>query len=265
MTSTPELLDSREPEDSAGTPALRPPAPRRPRRQWRRAWRALRELIDDPDQTEKAFEVLHALDGPSEERTFREFTRHPEGLRLLAERPSLRDALADREALRALPDDSFGRAVLAHYETFGLDPVALVALDVEQTASEPALDRDRAWFRERLMLMHDLWHVLTGYGPDGLGEAALLPFSHTQMGGFGSAMLTLGAGAHVFWHRGLPWLFYLRRAWRRGRRAALLTALPYEALLPLSLEAVRRLAGVEPPNVAHRGGVWREEDEAAAA
>ncbi len=265
MTSTPELLDSREPEDSPKAPQLRPSAPRRPRRQWRRAWRALRELIDDPDQTEKAFEVLHALDGPSEEHTFREFTHHPEGLRLLAERPSLRDALADREALRALPDDSFGRAVLAHYETFGLDPVALVALDVEQTASGPSLDRDRAWFRERLMLMHDLWHVLTGYGPDGLGEAALLPFSHTQMGGFGSAMLTLGVGAHVFWHRGLPWLFYLRRAWLRGRRAALLSALPYEALLPQSLEAVRRLAGVEPPNVAHRGGVWREEDEAAAA
>ncbi len=265
MTSTPELFDSREPRDSPKAPELRPPAPRRPRRQWRRAWRALRELIDDPDQTEKAFEVLHALDGPSEERTFLEFTSHPEGQRLLAERPSLRDALADRTALRALPDDSFGRAVLAHYETFRLDPIALVALDVEATASGVSLDADRAWFRERQMLMHDLWHVLTGYGTDGLGEAALLPFSHAQMGGFGSAMLTFGAGGHVFWHRGLPWLFYFRRAWRRGRRAALLTALPYEELLPLSLETVRRLAGVEPPNVAHRGGVWREEDETAAA
>ena len=265
MSSIPDIPDSPESPVSAGTPDIQPPAARRPRREWRRAWRALRVLLDNPDQTEKAFEVVHALDGPAEERTFRSFAMHPEGRRLLAERPSLRDALADREALRALPGDSFGRAVLAHYEANGLDPTKLVALDNEAAANEPSLDSSRTWFRERLMLMHDLWHVLTGYGADGLGEAALLPFSHTQMGGFGSAMLTLGAGTNVFWHRGLPWLLYFRRAWRRGRRAALLTALPYEELLPLPLETVRVLAGVEPPNVAHRGGIWREEDEAAAA
>ena len=85
------------------------------------------------------------------------------------------------------------------------------------------------------------------------------------MGGLGSAMLTFGAAANVFWHRGLPWLLYFRRAWGRGRSAALLTALSYEELLSLPLETMRRLAGIEPPNVAHRGGVWREEDEAEAA
>ncbi len=36
-------------------------------------------------------------------------------------------------------------------------------------------DAGGEWFAERIDLMHDLWHVLTGYGTDGGGEAALLP------------------------------------------------------------------------------------------
>ena len=53
--------------------------PRRRRVQWRRAWRAARELMDDPEQTEKAFEVSCALDGGFNESPFRAFLEHPEG------------------------------------------------------------------------------------------------------------------------------------------------------------------------------------------
>jgi hypothetical protein len=37
-----------------------------------------------------------------------------------------------------------------------------------------------------------------------------------------------------------------------------LTALPYEELLPLPLNAVRRAVGIEDPDTAHRGGVLHE-------
>ena len=73
----------------------------------------------------------------------------------------------------------------------------------------------------------------------------------------------------------LYWQRYLFRAYRRGRRAAQLTAVPYEELLPLPLAEVRRRLAIEPPSVAHPEGIlvasrgeeprWRIGDEPSMA
>ena len=117
----------------------------------------------------------------------------------------------------------------------------------------------RVWFVERTDLMHDLWHALTGYGADGFGEAALLPFSLAQRYSRSGLLLTLGAATRVSQGVGASWFPYLWRAYRRGRSAAYLTALPYEELLALPLAEVRAAAGIEAPEVAHPGGVLKEE------
>ena len=64
-----------------------------------RAVRSLRELIRDPESTEKAFDFFFAIGRGDFERQFRRFARDPEGARLLAARPSLLAALCDRDAL----------------------------------------------------------------------------------------------------------------------------------------------------------------------
>ncbi len=238
-----------------------PPPPARPV-EWRRAVRALRELLADPDQTEKAFEVFLALNGDGEERTFQRLLAHPRGRRLAAERPCLLSRLSDRTALAALPDGSFGRAYLAYLDCTGLDPAGLVKLKAEMEASAksageelPALDPVREWFRVRGLLTHDLWHVLTDYGTDEMGEAALLAFSYAQLPGRAERLLVFGAGSRGVAERGLGFLRYLYQAWRRGRRAVWLPALPYEELLAEPLDAVRCIARVEPAAVAHPGGI----------
>jgi len=226
----------------------------RHRPQWRRAIRALRGLLREPEHTELAFQITEALDGNVAEKGLLRMLAHPEGRRLYEERPSLLDALADREALARLPDGSFGRAYLAHVERYHLDTTKLVELGREIHGSgnhEPAL----RWFAERSSLMHDLWHVLAGYGADHLGEAALLPFSLAQQGGRAGALLPLGASSRVVRNVGLRWLPFAFRAWLRGRRAVCLAALPYEELLALPLRDVRAAAGIEPPEQAHPRGV----------
>ena len=238
---------------------------KRHRPDWRRGVRALRALLDDPDSTGHALEVSYALDGDMSNRRLARFLKHPDGQRLYAERPSLLARLCDREALSALPDGSFGRAYLDHMERNGFDPVSLVEL---RRRTDPVQERSEGeeWFAERKDLMHDLWHVLTGYGADGAGEAALLPFSLAQYGGRSNLVLSLGAALEA-WRslRGRHWPSYLWTSWRRGRRARFLDVLRYEELLSLPLDEVRRLAGIDPPERVHRQGIIRMEASAQAA
>jgi len=217
----------------------------RPRRSWRRAFRALRELLSHPDRTHLAFDINLALDPEMAERGLLRMLEHPEGRRVFDARPSLQEHLCDRDALAALPEGSFGRAYRVHLERHSLDPAKLVELGRESDRRRPPTDPAVMWARERQEMTHDLWHVLAGYGADEPGESALLLFSLGQVGGYSNLLLSVGANARMVGERGLGWLPYAWRAWRRGRRATCLGALPYEELLALPLAVVRDAAGIE--------------------
>jgi ubiquinone biosynthesis protein COQ4 len=247
-----------------------PPAPLRPRARWRRALAEVRALIENPEQTERAVHLAYALGMPEFERNFQRFAASESGRALLAARPSLLAALSDRDALARLPEGSLGRAYLAYLEANGFAPDGLIVLQRrvqshwEREEGAPPLDPLRAWFRERTLLAHDLFHVLTDYGTDELGEATLLAFTLAQLGGRSQALLTAGAALKVWRALGWRWLVYDFRAFRRGRRCAWLPALPWEELLPLRLDTVRRLAGVADACTVHPGGLLRGSPEAHA-
>ena len=104
-----------------------------------------------------------------------------------------------------------------------------------------------AWFGRRIRDSHDLWHVVTGYGRDLLGEASLLSFTFAQTRnpgiGFIVAVAWLRAKGDAGFARDL-----MRNAYRRGRGAKWLPGEDWETLLGLPLETVRhRLALGEPP------------------
>ncbi|MGH0029652.1 MAG: Coq4 family protein [Myxococcota bacterium] len=220
----------------------------RPRRDWWHAIRTMRALVRNQEDTQLAFEVFDALDPGTHARALADMLSHAEGRRIFAGRPSLRAVLCDRRALLAMPEGSFGRAYLDHLTRNGLDPEKLVELG-RQRRTMQGVDADVRWMGERSQLTHDLWHVLTGYGADGSDEALLLVFSLAQAGGLGNLLLAFGANREMVRQEGVGWLRQVRRAWRMGRRATCLHALPYEELLPLPLARVRRAAGIEPRTV----------------
>jgi ubiquinone biosynthesis protein COQ4 len=208
-------------------------------------------LQHDPERTEAVFEILDALEGPTNDADFQVFAANPEGQRLLAEKPSLLDALSDHDALSRLPDGSFGRAYLAFMREANLNARDLVDAEIGSGASQTT-DPDRRWLADRGRDSHDLWHVLTGYGRDEAGEIALLAFTYANYPNLGLALILLVAAAlgpksFDFW-----WPRYIVQAWRRGRAAALDFA-RYEEWLALPLEEVRRLASIVPPEKAHPG------------
>ena len=240
-----------------GAPSV---APIHRQREWRRAWRALHNLIEDPNRTDQVFEIVRALSGDSFEHAFQRFAASPDGRELLRERPTLLDTLSDRAALMALPEGSFGRAYAEFMEAGQLEAAGLVEAEEMATqtygrADEGPKDPDREYFGDRLRDMHDLWHVLTGYGRDEAGEAANLAFTYAQVPNLGVGFIVIAGAILGPLDLSLYWPRYLWRAYRRGRRAAQLSSVPYEELLPLPLAEVRRRLDIDPPQLAHPEGV----------
>ena len=226
---------------------------------WSRAWKALKILIADAERTDQVFEIISALSGRSFEHAFRRFAAHPDGARLLRERPSLLDALADTDALALLPEGSFGRVYLDFMRAGNLTADGLVAADEEAERNNPSppieIPPDVRWFGDRSRDMHDLWHVLTGYGRDEAGEAANLAFTQAQIPNNGIALIVVAAAMLGPKDLSLSWPRYLYAAWRRGKQTSLLTVARYEELLALPLDEVRRRLGVPPASATHPDGI----------
>lgn len=230
-------------------------APSTGRFQARRAFRLLRELLRNPDDTDKVFAFFEAVGGDDGERQFQRFLAEPDGPRLLATLPCLVEVLADESYLASLPEESFGAAYLRFIRARGFAPGGLLEARERGGGKRRDADAEHEWLFDRMNLMHDLWHVLTGYGTDELGEAALIAFTHAQIP---SRSFPILLAASVWmgpksWN--LAWPRYLARSYRRGKRAKVLTAAPFEELLPLPLSEVRAKLGVEPAAAWHPDGV----------
>jgi ubiquinone biosynthesis protein COQ4 len=231
------------------------PFPAPGRLQARRSFRLLRELIRDPSDTDKVFALFEAIGGDDGPGQWARFCADPGGQRLLAARPRLVEVLADEAYLESLQAESLGGSYLRSMRARGFAPAGLLEAR-ERGAGRRVEDvPEREWLYDRINVMHDLWHVLTGYGTDELGEAALLAFSSAHIPSRGFALLLLAAVVKGPKSWDLAWPRYLWNAYRRGRRASVLIAAPFEELLPLSVYAVRERLRIEPPALWHPEGI----------
>ena len=200
------------------------------------------ELAQNPDDLTKVFKIIESLPGRSTERILKRTRASTSGQLLLLEQPTISSLLSDRAALAALPAGTLGRA---YYEL--TDRAKITAEGIVQASmverEAPQLSGELKFVGERMRDTHDLWHVVTGYGTDVVGELALLAFTFAQaphmgvglMVGFAYLQRVPGVNATI------------REAYRRGKRAEYLPAIPWERLLDQPLDAVRAELGVGPP------------------
>ena len=214
-----------------------------PRMQPLRALRALRELIDDPDDTSKVFTIIESLAGRAPVRMLERFRREPSGRRLLATRSDLLAILRDRAALERMPEGSLAHAYLAFLDREGISADGLVGASEDGATGAFEGSADFEYVTDRMRDTHDLWHALTGYGGDVVGELALLAFSAAQTRNPGVALIVLAGLANA---RDREITRLVLRAFRDGQRAAWLPAVEWEALLALPLDEVRARFGVPP-------------------
>jgi ubiquinone biosynthesis protein COQ4 len=143
------------------------------------------------------------------------------------------------EELRAYAPGTVGRTYADFMDANGLMPEAL-------SYPEGSTEADR--FRRHMRTSHDLWHVATGWHPDGVGELGLQGFYLAQLR-FAFPALILGAGlVHVLWKRqDLAWDVgdAVAEGWRQGSDAELLVGVDWASWMGRPLDELRAELGIE--------------------
>lgn len=209
----------------------------------RRAMSALRELAADPDETSHVFTIIESLSGSAPDHLVGLFREDETGVRLLEERPELTRVLSDRGALRRMPEGSLAHAYLRFVESEGITADGLVAASEKGRTGVHEVGSEIEYAASRMRDTHDLWHTVTGYKGDLLGETALLAFTVPQTKNPGIAAIVLLGIYRIRERRALSMVL---GGLERGLRAKYLPAIAWESLLPLPLEEVRARLGVRP-------------------
>src|SRR5580698_8368558 len=163
-------------------------------RDWKSAMSAIRKLIADKEDTAQVYAIMHALNGAAYEVDYVRLLETPDGGRIAYERVELAERLMDEAFRSAFPPGSVGEAYLAFLQTENISVQGLI--DESHKGIPPAeLDQEHpyVWFFRRFRDIHDILHVLTGYGRDWLGEICLLTFSYQETHDLGRAVMAAGS------------------------------------------------------------------------
>uniref|UniRef100_A0A8B9B9M9 Ubiquinone biosynthesis protein COQ4 homolog, mitochondrial n=1 Tax=Anser brachyrhynchus TaxID=132585 RepID=A0A8B9B9M9_9AVES len=166
---------------------------------------------------------------------------HPEGYRILQERPRIRLSTLDMDRLRGLPDGTLGREYVRFLEDNKVSP------DTRMPAKFVD-DEELAYVIQRYREVHDLMHTLLGMPTNMLGEVVVKWFEAVQTG---LPMCILGAAfgpvrlntrkLQVLATELVPW------AIRSGRNASCILNVYYEQRWEQSVESLREEIGILPP------------------
>lgn len=207
------------------------------------AFTAMRAILRNPEETRQVFILMDALRGKTSLRQLDRFRATETGRAVLAERRRLFDWLSDRASLAALPAGALGRAYYDFVSTEHLSAEGLAAVSNLRETLTPG--EDMTLFRERTREMHDLLHVMTGYGRDPLGEACLAAFTFAQTGLKGFAVIAVAGARKISRaYPGRPVRRAIFEAYCRGRRADWLVGADWEHLLDQQLATARVRFGV---------------------
>ena len=216
---------------------------------------ALRQLVANPDDTPRVFEITRGLGLPSLRRGTLRFKSTPVGRRVLAERIDLLDTLRDRRGLAKLPAGTLGRAYHDFVYRESLSADGLVEASMAGSGKAHFDDADMQRYAERMREQHDLWHTLTGYGRDPFGELCLLAFTYAQTRNKGLGLIVLAGIWKGLQHAGGRVPKAVWAAYRAGRHASWLPEQDWERLLNLPVADVRRRLAIPPPARPYREAV----------
>ena len=215
------------------------------------ALRAFRKLVADKEDTAQVFEIMRALSGRSLARGYNHMLKTQEGGRQAYLAEELAYKLDDPVWLARFEPGTVGASYRAFREERGFTAEGLAD---EARKIGPQIDAQHpvVWYSRRIRDVHDIWHVLTGYETDALGEACVVAFSYAQTRNLGFAFIGWGAAREIQREvKSVPARRAVWQAYRNGKAAHWLPGLDYEALFAQPLEVARQRLNICPASVYH--------------
>ncbi|WP_448581237.1 Coq4 family protein [Thermaurantiacus sp.] len=160
----------------------------------------------------------------------------------LLREPEVRMKTADLAGRAA---DSLGTALLTMLEAQGYDLEVIDADTVVLPGPYPAQNRTN----RRILQLHDIWHLVAGYGFTGAGEVAISGFQLAQFGQNYSARFLATVATLLAFHApplAEPMLHVMLDGWRHGRATPPLIHTPWHRLLDQPIPAIRAELGIRP-------------------
>ncbi len=240
---------------------FRDPARPEPKYSLPKAIHHFNNLLKDKEDTTEVFKIFESLPNNKFIPRVRQLVFSEQGKHLRATEPSLPEILDDHAELRKTTKGSLAHAYCDFMESEGLTAAGLVA--EFDAMGRPKYNDLMQWFMERSRDTHDLFHVLTGYGRDALGEQCVLLFTHGQSPSHGHLLIGYAGALNVKkLSRGskAPVLRAAQQAKKTGKGAQELISMSIRDLLPLPLEEVRAKLNIPEPSVyreCHR--IWQAE------
>ena len=233
------------------------PSRRRYRIRPLKALRHFRNLIANKEDTEQVFHIIMSLSGKSFEKAMRRFVASEAGQERLAARRTLAPMLDDHETILKFPEGSVGRAYVEFMTSQGLSAAGLVEEFDKFNRNEPKYDDVMQWYGDRSRDLHDLFHILTGYSRDALGEASILGFTHGQNANLGAIFIGYAAAREIKKSvpKGTPTISSVREGVKIGKAAGPVIREDIMALLAENLDDARKRLNITPPEAyyeAHR-------------
>ncbi|TNE34129.1 MAG: hypothetical protein EP350_02500 [Alphaproteobacteria bacterium] len=216
-----------------------------------KAWKHFRKLVADKEDTEQVFHIIEALNGRRNHQRAIDFIASDKGQALMRQNNDIPSMLDDH----ARWADCGSNTVAQHYIRFmtreGLSAAGLVEESLKWKPADQRPQDQLEWYFERLRDTHDLFHVLTGYGRDALGEGCLLGFSYEQNPNLGVLFICYAGNREMRKQTGTraPLLEALREGRRLGRAAEKLAQQEVESLMREDIDEARRRLNIGKPEI----------------
>ena len=219
-----------------------------------KAWRHFRKLVADKEDTAQVFHIIEALKGRRSHRQAWDFIASEEGQRFLGEETDIPAMLDDHARWADCGPETVAAKYIAFMKREGLTAAGLVEESHKWMPPEKRHEDLTEWYFCRLRDTHDLFHVLTGYGRDALGEAALLGFSYEQNHNRGILFIAYAGAREIKRSTGTsaPLFAAISEGRALGRKAAKLAHMDVAKVMREDIAEARRRLGVGKPETYFR-------------
>lgn len=200
-------------------------------------------LVQDPNDTIRVFNLENFLNGAATAEG------RQKAIEFLKETPAIKQMMAEHylapsykvEDLAGYQPGTLGYAYYRHMHDNNFDPNFFPAVE---------LNDDLDYLALRLRQTHDLWHVLTGYGPSKEDEIGLQAFYAAQMPipVFASALMSAGLLHNTIFNQKMikPMINAITQGWQMGSRAKHIHAAKWETMWDRPLAEIRHEYNIIP-------------------